>query len=445
MDFSLLSKSYDFRGVFGRDFTTQDYVSLGFAFASLLPGKRYAVGYDARLSSFELASAFRKGVTFAGKDVIDLGMVSSDMLQYASVCYDDVDAAFMVTASHNPKEYNGLKSCLKNAEPINLKTWGPKIAEFLATNPLTSSVTGNEGKRDVSDLWVEHVASFARGSFEGLKIVADAGNGAAGAFLPKLAKRLGFEMVGLFLEPDGNFPNHHPSPIESKNTLDLVAKVKEVGADVGVAFDGDADRAVACDETGTMVPAAAMACSIIENVLLEKPGATILYNAVSSDSVREFAESLGGKTAREKVGHVYLKDAMKEDPSIEFACEHSSHYYLRSNANADSGIIAFVCFVSAMVEKGLKASDVRKAYAKYPAIEETNFKVESVAETTAKIEAAYGDAEKERFDGLTLRYPDFWINLRPSSNEPLLRLNMEARDEETLEKEFARVKSLLEG
>lgn len=445
MDFSLLSKSYDFRGVFGRDFSTEDYVSLGFAFASLLPGKRYAVGYDARLSSFELASAFRKGVTFAGKDVIDLGMVSSDMLQYASVCYDDVDAAFMVTASHNPKEYNGLKSCLKNAEPINLKTWGPKIAEFLAKNPHTSSVMGNEGKRDVSDLWVEHVASFARGNFEGLKIVADAGNGAAGAFLPKLAKRLGFEMVGLFLEPDGNFPNHHPSPIESKNTVDLVEKVREVDADLGVAFDGDADRAVACDETGTIVPASAMMCSIVENVLSEKPGASIVYNAVSSNAVPELVTELGGTPIKSMVGHVYIKEMMKADPKIEFGGEHSSHYYFRKNANADSGIIAFVCFVSAMVEKGLKASDVRKAYAKYPAIEETNFKVESVAETTARIEAAYDGAEKERFDGLTLRYPDFWINLRPSSNEPLLRLNMEARDQETLDREFGRVKSLLES
>lgn len=445
MDFSLLSKSYDFRGVFGRDFVTEDYVTLGFAFASVVPGSKFAVGYDARVSSVELGKAFRKGITLAGKTAIDLGLVSSDMLQYSTVCYDDVDAGFMITASHNPKEYNGLKSCLKNAEPINLKAWEPKIAAFAAENPLPSVATGSEEVRDVSDLWVEHVASFARGSFEGIKVVADAGNGVAGAFLPKLAKRLGFDMVGLFLEPDGNFPNHHPSPIESKNTLDLVAKVKETGADVGVAFDGDADRAVACDETGTIVPAAAMMCSIVENVLLEKPGASIVYNAVCSDAVPELVRELGGTPIKSKVGHVYIKEMMKADPKIEFGGEHSSHYYFRKNANADSGIIAFVCFLSAMVEKRRKASDVRKAYAKYPAIEETNFKVSSVAETTAKIEAAYPEAEKERFDGLTLRLPNFWINLRPSSNEPLLRLNMEAHDEATLEKELAKVKGLLES
>lgn len=445
MDFSILSKSYDFRGVFGRDFSTEDYVTLGFAFASVVPGTKFAIGYDARLSSVELGNAFRKGIALAGKTAVDLGLVSSDMLQYSTVCYDDVDAGFMITASHNPKEYNGLKSCLKNAEPINLKEWVPKIEAFAKANPLPETAMGSMETRDVSDLWTEHVASFARGSFEGLKIVADAGNGAAGAFLPKLAKRLGFEMVGLFLEPDGNFPNHHPSPIESKNTLDLVAKVREVGADVGVAFDGDADRAVACDETGVIVPAAAMMCSIVENVLTEKPGASIVYNAVSSDAVPELIFALGGTPIKSKVGHVYIKEMMKADPKIEFGGEHSSHYYFRKNANADSGIIAFVCFLSAMVEKGWNASDVRKAYAKYPAIEETNFKVSSVADSIAKIEAAYPDAEKERFDGLTLRMPNFWINLRPSSNEPLLRLNMETHDEATLERELARVAALLAG
>ncbi|MDQ1344181.1 MAG: Phosphomannomutase, partial [Patescibacteria group bacterium] len=377
-------------------------------------------------------------------DAVDLGLVSSDMLQYATVCYGDVDAGFMVTASHNPKEYNGLKSCLKNAEPVNLKDLGPKIADFLARTPVPSDIVGKEEVRDVSDLWTEHVASFARGSLKGIKVVADAGNGAAGAFLPKLAKRLGFEMTGLFLEPDGNFPNHHPSPIESKNTLDLVAKVREVGADVGVAFDGDADRAVACDETGTVVPAAAMMCSIAENVLSEKPGASVVYNAVSSDAVPELVTALGGKPVKAKVGHVYIKEMMKADPSIEFGGEHSSHYYFRKNANADSGIIAFVCFLSAMVEKNQKASDVRKAYAKYPAIEETNFRVSDVAAATAKIEAAYPEAEKERFDGLTLRMPTFWINLRPSSNEPLLRLNLEAHDENTLSREFGNVRRILE-
>lgn len=443
MDLSLLSKSYDFRGVFGRDFSTPDYEVLGFAFASLLPGAKFAVGRDARTSSPELAAAFLRGIAKSGKGGVDLGLVSSDMLQFSSVAYPDVDAAFMVTASHNPKEYNGLKSCLKNAEPVNLKEWGPKVAAFAAANPLPESVSGTVENRDVSDAWVEHVASFARGDFRGLKVVADAGNGVAGAFLPKLAAKLGFELVGLFLEPDGEFPNHHPSPIESKNTLDLVAKVREVGADVGVAFDGDADRAVACDETGTVVPAAAMMCAIVESVLAEKPGASIVYNAVSSDAVPELVAELGGKPVKSKVGHVYIKEMMKADPSIEFGGEHSSHYYFRKNANADSGIIAFVCFLSAMADKGLRASGVREAFAKYPAIEETNFAVDDVAAATARVEAAYPDALKERFDGVTLRMPEFWINLRPSSNEPLLRLNLEAKNAAVLEREFERVKSLL--
>ncbi len=215
------------------------------------------------------------------------------MLQYSTVCYDDLDGGFMITASHNPKEYNGLKSCLKNAEPVNLKEWGPKIAEFLGSHPVPSGIpSGSESQRDVSNAWIEHVASFAKGDFSNMKIVADAGNGAAGAFITKLADRLGFELVGLYLEPDGNFPNHHPSPIESKNVADLLEAVKKTGADLGVAFDGDADRAVACDEIGTIVPASAMMCAIAERILSEKPGASILYNTVSSDSVRELVSEL---------------------------------------------------------------------------------------------------------------------------------------------------------
>jgi phosphomannomutase len=444
MDLSLLSKSYDLRGIAGSELTETDYRNLGKAFARIVEGETFALGRDARVSSPAFSRAFAEGVSSQGKNVADVGVCSTDMLQFSTVRYPEIDAGFMITASHNPKEYNGLKSCLKDAVPVNLKEWAPRVMEAIGKPLPDAPVPGSIFDFDIVADWAEHVASFAGGAdFSGLKVVADAGNGTAGVFMQAVADRLGFELVPFFFEPDGTFPNHHPSPIESKNTVDLRARVCETGADIGVAFDGDADRAVMCDETGEIVSASAVMCAIIEGVLARKPGASVVYNTVSSEYVPEFTRSLGGNPIREKVGHVYIKELMARDPSIEFGGEHSSHYYFRANANADSGVIAFVHFLAIMAQKGKKASELRKEYRKYPEIEETNFRVSDVAETIERVRRAYPDVTPDFFDGITLKTADYRLNLRPSSNEPLVRLNLEAKDETVLKHEFEKITGIL--
>ncbi len=443
MNLSLLSKSYDLRGIAGSELTESDYEALGNAFARLVPGERFALGRDARVTSEAFAAAFARGVVSQGKNVADLGLCSTDMLQFATVRYPEIDAGFMITASHNPKEYNGLKSCLKDAVPINLKEWANRLSDAIRFPIPNAPVPGSVEPLETTADWADHVASFAHGDFSKLTVVADAGNGVAGVFMGAVAERLGFKLVPMFFEPDGDFPNHHPSPIESKNTADLRKKVVEVGADVGIAFDGDADRAVVVDETGREVPPSAVCCSIVEAVLAEHPGAGIISNAVSSEYVAEFVTALGGRHVRSKVGHVYIKELMRDDPSILFAGEHSAHYFFRKNANADSGVIAFVHFLSAMAAKKEKASEIRARYDRYPAIEETNFRVPEVASALEKVRRAYDGIEPDYFDGMTLKTPEFRLNVRPSSNEPLLRLNLEAANAEILEREFSKVSGIL--
>lgn len=264
-----------------------------------------------------------------GKDVVFLGITASDMLQYATIAWEDVGLALMVTASHSPKEYNGFKLCLKNAEPVNLKTVGIEIAHLVesgATETL-AEVPGKRENRDILPLWIEKVASFTSGDFSDLVVVADAGNGVAGTFMPALAEKLGFKLIPLFFEPDGNFPNHHPSPIESKNMVDLQRKVREVGANIGVAFDGDADRAVMCDENADIISSSRTLAAIAEMRLMANPGKKIIYNTTTSDIVADTVRSVGGTPIREKVGHVYIKEHMKNDSEVIFAGESSSHYF----------------------------------------------------------------------------------------------------------------------
>jgi phosphomannomutase len=249
-----------------------------------------------------------------------------------------------------------------------------------------------------------------------------------------LADRLGFKLIPLYFEPDGNFPNHHPSPIESKNMRDLQQKVRETGANIGVAFDGDADRAVMCDESGEIISASITLSAISELFLTKNPGKKIMYNATCSHIVRDTILSLGGTPVQEKVGHVYLKEHMKQDPDIVFAGEHSSHYYFRDMGNADSGALAFLIVLEYLEQYELTASEMREKFGKYHSIEETNFQVKSVPEVLESLSHVYQDEKQERFDGLTVSFEDgSWFNVRGSSNEPLIRLNLESTSKAGLE------------
>lgn len=349
----------------------------------------------------------------------------------------------MITASHNPKEYNGLKMCLKNAKPINLKAIAPELVDIaskienLESGTEAGNLSGWEAKwvetRNIASLWAQHLGTFGMSGTYDLKIVADAWNGTAGAFMPALAEVMWFELIPLFFEPDGNFPNHHPSPIESKNMQDLVREVQKVWADLWVAFDGDADRAVLCDENGEILSSGVIISAISELFLLERPGKKILVNAVVSKAVEDTVQALGGKILYEKVGHIYIKEQMAKDPDIIFAGEHSSHFFFPKLGNMDSWAMAFVFFLEYMAQFELKASEVREKFTKYVALEETNFRVTDAKKALEHISEVFLDHTQERLDGLTLRWDGYWCNFRMSSNEPLLRLNMEAKDNALLD------------
>lgn len=387
-----------------------------------------------------------EGLLQAGRTVVDIGLVSSDMLQYATICSPDAALGIMITASHNPKEYNGFKMCFKNASPINLKLIAPELIHLIETKQLLD--LRNQGSLSHQNLlpdWIDFLASHAQADLSRFTVVADAGNGTAGVFMQALADRLGFTLIPLYFEPDGNFPNHHPSPIESKNVQDLLKKVRETGADIGVAFDGDADRAVMCDETGEIINASITLSAISELFLSSDPGKKILYNATCSHIVRDTVLAQGGVPLQEKVGHVYLKERMRQDPDIIFGGEHSSHYYFRDMGNADSGVLAFLLILEYLEQYEMNASEMRIKFGKYHGIEETNFRVTSVPEVLKHLSETFANMGQELFDGLTLDFGDgSWCNVRGSSNEPLIRLNAEALTQEGLDGMVQKVISEIE-
>ena len=432
MNLDILDKSYDIRWIFPTDMDEEFYYKIWFAFATLnVEAQNFAIWYDARLSSEALKEALVRWICDAGKNVVDIGLCSTDMVYFASWIYDDVDIGLMITASHNPKEYNWLKCCSKDAVPINMKIFGKDIKDFIERWVFTpSEIVWKVASRDVTDDFVDHIISFVDPqNIKPFKLVADAGNWTAWVFMEKLSQKLGLELIKLYFEPDWDFPNHHPSPIEKENVEDLIAKVLEVWADLWVAFDWDADRMYICDEEG-VIWSWTITTAMISKMLLERnPWKKVLYNAVCWNIVPQTIEENGWIWLISKVWHVYLKEIMKRDEDIIFGWEHSGHYYFTKNWNADSWVIAFAVVLELLSLSGKKASESRKGFEKFHSIEETNTKVKSVPDKLAELKEIYKDWTQDEFDWLTVRYADFWFNVRPSSNEPLLRLNVEAVSE----------------
>ncbi len=434
MNYSLLSRSYDLRGIYGVDIDEDFFFRLGYAFVKVTEKKRIALGYDARLSSKALKDAFIRGASLAGAMIIDIGLCSSDMLSFATCHYDDVEAGGMITASHNPKEYNGFKSLAHSAEPYNLKKYGPVMVEIMQSLEIPAGeIVQNIEYRDVSDDWVNHIAQFVGDDvdFSWFTIVADGGNGSAGTFMQKLSEKFGFTMIPLFLEPDGNFPNHHPNPMLEKNRQDAKNALLEHQADVAFIFDGDADRIMLLDDVGGVVTSGIMSSVIVAELSEKYPNAGYIGNATISHIFRDTVEKLGGFYEREMVGHVYIREHMMKNPAIVYAWEHSAHNFFRDNYYMDSGIMAGMVFLAAVARQGKKISDVTREYRQYVTLEETNFEVPDPKWAIEQLADLYKHEDHDLFDGITVRYPDgSWWNFRPSSNEPLLRLNMEARTEE---------------
>jgi len=435
-------KAYDIRGVYPDSLNEDLARDIGRAFVAYLglSGSRVIVARDMRLSGEALTTAFIEGVTQSGADVLDLGLVSTDALYFAVGHLEEPGGA-MITASHNPKEYNGFKLCREDAIALSGEHGISQIRDLIISGklPEPAEYPGSVEESDITEDYAKHCLSFI--NTEGLrrlKIVVDAGNGMAGKMLPPIFERLPFiDYVPMYFELDGSFPNHPPNPIEPENMKDLQERVKTEGADFGTAFDGDADRVFAVNEKGETISGDILAALVAKNVLEKEPGATILYSAVCSKALPELIESEGGRAIRTKAGHSIIKPLMREN-NAAFGAEHSGHYYFRDNYFADSGIIAMLTVAELVARQDGPISALIAPIDHYVRSGEINREVEDQEATLRKVEEHYAqrdDPKIDHLDGLTVDYGDWWFNLRPSNTEPLLRLNVEASDRETMERE----------
>jgi phosphomannomutase len=434
-------KAYDIRGIYPDALNEDVAQKIGRAYVNYLElsGSRVVVGRDMRLSSPALEEAFIQGVTEAGADVLDIGLVSTDALYFAVGHLEEPGGA-MITASHNPKEYNGLKLCRENAIALSGEEGIFQIRDLISSDklPKEPEYSGSVEESNITAEYAEHCLSFI--NTEGLrplKIVVDAGNGMAGKMLPPIFERLPFEYVPMYFELDGSFPNHPPNPIEPENMEELQERVVAEGADFGAAFDGDADRVFIVDEKGVTISGDLLATLVAKNVLEKEPGATIIYSAVCSKALPELVRREGGRPVRTKAGHSIIKPQMRSN-NAAFGGEHSGHFYFRDNYFADSGIIAMLIVAELVGRQQGSLSELLDPIDPYIRSGEINFEVEDQAATLEKVEEHYAkpeDAEIDHLDGLTVDLGDWWFNLRPSNTEPLLRLNIEARDRATMEQE----------
>jgi phosphomannomutase len=390
------------------------------------------VGRDMRTSGPQMEAAFMEGVLSRGVDVIDIGLSSTDQLWFASGWLDLPGAMF--TASHNPSEYNGIKFCLAGAKPITPATLAEIADRASATEPVPAVERGQRSEQDLLPAYANYLHSLVDlTGIRRLRVVADAGNGMAGYTLPAVLGHDDLELIGLFLDLDGTFPNHPPNPLEPENLLDAQAAVRENAADLALVFDGDADRCFIIDERGEVVSPSAITAMIASQELAREPGATIVCNKITSRVVPEVVLAEGGKIVITKVGHTFVKAAMAEHDAI-FGGEHSAHYYFREFWGADTGMLAALHVLSATGRSDRPLSDLVARFDRYAASGEINSLVSDQQMIMDRVAAAFaGRGDQDRLDGLTISGPDWWVNVRPSNTEPLLRLNVEAANQETMQ------------
>lgn len=434
METSVIFKAYDVRGVYPDQLDDDVARAIGSAFATFARSPRVVIARDMRASGVALAAAFALGARAVGVEVLDLALASTDFLYFASGFLDAPAAMF--TASHNPAQFNGVKLCLAGAKPVSAQSGLAEI-EALTNEFYLAPATGDLAPYSTLDLtneWVTHVHTFADvGAFRPLKIVADTANGMGGLVAPLVFAGLPFDLEILYPELDGTFPNHPADPLNPENLRDLQRRVLETRADLGLAFDGDADRVFLIDELAQPVSGSATTAMVAAAMLRRHPGATILYNLICSKAVPEVITEAGGVALRTRVGHSYIKQVMAESGAV-FGGEHSGHYYYRDNYRADSGIITALVVLELMSESDKPLSELVKPFVRYVDSGEINTEVASPAETVERVARALegGGANVDRLDGLTADYGTWWFNLRPSNTEALLRLNVEAPDETSL-------------
>ena len=431
MDLSHIVKAYDVRGVFPDEFDEEAAYRLGGAFAEFVPSDEVIVASDCRLSSPAILDALVDGITAQGVDVRLVGEVPTDLLYFASGALSL--PGVIITASHNPPQYNGLKFCQASAAPIGQDT-GLVDIRLAAERGLTpSDVRGTVTSQDMISGYVDHVLGATGADAIGaLTIAADGGNGMAGAVLPQVFDRLAAVLIPLYLEPDGTFPNHPADPLRPENLVDLIELVRGETPDLGVAFDGDADRAFFIDDLASPLPGSTTTAIIADWFLSRFPGSAIVHNLICSKVVPETIEAAGGLPVRTKVGHSYIKQVMAETGAV-FGGEHSGHYYFRDNFRADSGIMAMLVLMRVLSDAGVPLSELRKRYEPYAQSGEINFVVADKDAADAAVVRAFSEHRPDRLDGLTIDLGDRWFNLRASNTEPVLRLNVEGPDDEAVE------------
>jgi phosphomannomutase len=423
MHFNEIFKAYDIRGMVPDQLDEEAARRIGAAFAKFTGSGRIAVGRDVRESSPGLAAAVIDGITSQGVDVDDVGMITTDMVYYAAGAMNEPGA--MITASHNPKGYNGIKLCLAGAAPIGVDTGLVEIERLAEQGLPIIEPRGEVTRTDVLQGYVDHLISIIdTAQMTELKVVADGGNGVAGVAIPAVFDRIPARLTGLYLEPDGSFPNHHPDPLRPENLVDLEAKMREEGCDLGVAFDGDADRAFFIDDQLRSLPGSTVTAIVAAWFLSKHPGEKIVHNLICSKVVPESVRAAGGEPVRTRVGHSYIKQVMKETGAI-FGGEHSGHYYFRDNYRADSGILTMLVLLQVLAEEGRPLSELRTRFEPYAQSGEINFEVAEKDAAIRSISAAFS-GETDYLDGLTMDMGDRWFNVRPSNTEPVLRLNVEA-------------------
>ena len=428
-DLDAIFKAYDIRGIVGSEIDAEACFAIGAAFGGHgrdLGSARVVVGRDMRPDGAELSAAFCRGAAAAGVDVTDIGLCATEMVYFASGLLDVPGAMF--TASHNPVGYNGIKLCGPGASPIGAGTGLEQIkARTLAGSPL-AAVSGTATQRGILDQYVEHVLSFVRpGVLQPLRLAVDTANGMGGLVAPAVFDRLPFEVDYLHREMDGTFPNHPADPLKPENLLDVQDRVKAVSADVGLAFDGDADRVFAVDELSRPLSGSLTATLIATEMIEREPGETVVHNVICSKALREVVEERGGRTVRARVGHSFMKQAMASSGAV-FGGEHSGHYYFRGNYGADSAMIAVLVLLEALSRHDGNLSELVAPLERYAASGEINTEVPDQAEAIERVAAAFAECDQDGLDGLTVDCGHWWFSLRPSNTEPLLRLNVESSD-----------------
>jgi phosphomannomutase len=424
MDLTAIFKAYDIRGLAPEQLGPDEARAIGIGFAEFAATPAIALGHDCRLTSPDLAQAAIDGITSRGIDVVYLGEITTDMLYYYSGAADV--PGLVITASHNPPEYNGIKLCLAGAAPVGVDTGLAEIKAVALDPPGPAASPGTVENVDALPGYVDHLFSVVDvDRLTPMRVVADGGNGMAGVAVPRVFERTPIELVGLYLEPDGTFPNHPADPLRPENLEDLLELMEQERPDLGIAFDGDADRAFFVDDQGVALSGSTTTAVIADWFLRREPGAKIVHNLICSKAVPETVAAAGGVPVRTRVGHSYIKQVMKETGAV-FGGEHSAHFYFRDNYRADSGILASLVLLQIMSEAGRPLSEIRKDYEPYAQSGEINFVVEDKDEATAAVEVAFAHGAADWLDGLTVDFGDRWLNLRPSNTEPVLRLNVEA-------------------